>query len=304
MTTINELVAEMDKTLAILSITELQGHHNTSIKGVHLFRDSQGNDRTPLLYQSGIIFMLQGTKNIYLDDVKVTYQQGDFVTIGVPLPLECEAICHNNQPILGLVVDATPKHLAEIQQAQTHALSDHSPCRCQTSLKKQHLNEELLRLCYRLIRMIRNPVEAELFGDALVKEIVYRVTQSPHGSILTDLTNMDSHYSRIAKTLTDIHAHYDQGLTVEELAERVAMSVSSFHRAFRQVTLSSPTQYIKQVRLNKARDLIVKQNMRVNDAAFAVGYRSISQFSREYKRYFSATPSEHRQQMQTVAQTA
>lgn len=69
------------------------------------------------------------------------------------------------------------------------------------------------------------------------------------------------------------------------------MSVSAFHQAFRNVTLESPLQYIKKVRLNKARELIqLEGGRRVNDAARLVGYTSPSQFSREYKRHFNETP--------------
>lgn len=69
------------------------------------------------------------------------------------------------------------------------------------------------------------------------------------------------------------------------------MSMSAFHSAFRQITLESPIQYIKKVRLNKAKELIQLEGKKVNDAARLVGYNSVSQFSREYKRHFNETPT-------------
>jgi AraC-like DNA-binding protein len=72
------------------------------------------------------------------------------------------------------------------------------------------------------------------------------------------------------------------------------MSVSGFHRAFRDVVLDSPVQYIKKFRLSKARELIAL-GYRVGDAAEAVGYNSLSQFSREFKRYYQFTPIQDRQ---------
>ncbi len=68
------------------------------------------------------------------------------------------------------------------------------------------------------------------------------------------------------------------------------MSVSSFHRAFRQVTLVSPLQYMKQIRLNRARELIQREGRGIAEAATLVGYNSPSQFSREYKRHFQNNP--------------
>jgi AraC-like DNA-binding protein len=56
------------------------------------------------------------------------------------------------------------------------------------------------------------------------------------------------------------------------------------------VTLESPLQYLKKVRLNKAKELIQLEGRRVNDAAHLVGYTSTSQFSREFKRHFNMTP--------------
>ena len=57
-------------------------------------------------------------------------------------------------------------------------------------------------------------------------------------------------------------------------------------------TGDSPLQYQKKIRLNKAKSLLVHENMRVNTAAYEVGYESPSQFSREFKRYFNMAPSE------------
>ena len=83
-------------------------------------------------------------------------------------------------------------------------------------------------------------------------------------------------------------------MNVDSLAALVNMSPSAFHRAFSDVTASSPIQYIKKIRLNKARDMLQERRTRVSEAAFHVGYESAAQFSREFKRYFGNSPSECR----------
>lgn len=68
------------------------------------------------------------------------------------------------------------------------------------------------------------------------------------------------------------------------------MSVPSFHCHFKSVTSLSPLQYQKTLRLQAARRLLVA-NSDITQAAFAVGYESASQFSREYSRLFGLPPS-------------
>ncbi|MEZ4551683.1 MAG: AraC family transcriptional regulator [Desulfobacterales bacterium] len=79
---------------------------------------------------------------------------------------------------------------------------------------------------------------------------------------------------------------------VEHLANTARMSASTFHRAFKEITSDSPMQYLKKLRLTKARDLMVQESMKAYIAADKVGYESSSQFSREFKRYFGQSPAE------------
>ena len=69
------------------------------------------------------------------------------------------------------------------------------------------------------------------------------------------------------------------------------MSVSSLHAHFKAVTGTSPVRYLKNVRLFKARTLMVQDALGAAAVAERVGYESPSQFSREFKRLFGAPPA-------------
>jgi len=60
---------------------------------------------------------------------------------------------------------------------------------------------------------------------------------------------------------------------------------------FKAVTSSPPLQYLKNIRLQKARMLMAHEGLTANTASREVGYESASQFSREFKRYFGDTPA-------------
>ncbi len=71
------------------------------------------------------------------------------------------------------------------------------------------------------------------------------------------------------------------------------MSVSSFHKHFRDITSSTPLQYQKDLRLLEARRMLSAGGLAVTTVAYDVGYGSPNQFSREYARKFGVPPSVH-----------
>src|SRR5262249_53625646 len=81
-------------------------------------------------------------------------------------------------------------------------------------------------------------------------------------------------------------------LEVAQMAGESGMSISAFHHTFKAVTATSPLQYLKSIRLHKARMLMVHDGLGAAVAANRVGYESPSQFSREFKRYFGNAPTE------------
>jgi AraC-like DNA-binding protein len=68
------------------------------------------------------------------------------------------------------------------------------------------------------------------------------------------------------------------------------MGVSTLHHQFRALTGMSPLQYQKQLRLQTARQRMLMDGLDATTAAYEVGYESISQFSREYNRFFGLPP--------------
>lgn len=75
------------------------------------------------------------------------------------------------------------------------------------------------------------------------------------------------------------------------------MSIPTFHAHFKNITQTSPMQYVKSTRLHQARLLMVRQDMTADAASHAVGYASTSQFNREFKRLFGLTPAAEARRM-------
>ncbi|WP_180697570.1 AraC family transcriptional regulator [Vibrio parahaemolyticus] len=287
----NTLAETMQRYVEKHDLHNLEGIKQTAIEGVWFYRSSKGNNRQPFVYQSGIIVLGQGHKNIHIGQTPVQYGPDDYLVVGVPMPLECEAFATNNEPLLGISIDISPTLLHKLVkklEAQKFSNICEDSERC--GLKSVRMNDAMLDACKRLMKALCNDLDVAILGESLLEEIVYRTLVSKEGYVLFELAHQEGSYARVAKALNRVHAEYHEQLNVQTLAEEANMSISAFHQAFRSVTLESPLQYIKKVRLNKARDLIQLEGKRVNDAARLVGYSSPSQFSREYKRHFNETP--------------
>lgn len=79
---------------------------------------------------------------------------------------------------------------------------------------------------------------------------------------------------------------------LDDLGAACGIRRASLNRSFREITALSPLQYQKQLRLLEARRLLIGGEHNVSGAAFAVGYKCASQFSRDYLRHFEASPSQ------------
>ncbi len=112
-----------------------------------------------------------------------------------------------------------------------------------------------------------------------------------HGADLRGLGTVDSHAHRVGRAVALIRESFANPLRVEDLANAAGMSASSFHEHFRAVTSLTPLQFQKQLRLIEARRMMLAEGAMISNAAYAVGYESVSQFTREYGRMFGSPPA-------------
>jgi AraC-like DNA-binding protein len=85
------------------------------------------------------------------------------------------------------------------------------------------------------------------------------------------------------------------------MAHELGMSLSGFHHHFRAITAISPLQLQKQLRLQEARRLMLGEGLDAASAGYRVGYGNASEFTREYKRLFSAPPMHDVEQLRQGA---
>ncbi|WP_417450999.1 AraC family transcriptional regulator N-terminal domain-containing protein [Kordiimonas sp.] len=271
---------------AILNYLEkrrrVDGVTATPVDGLYLVKHSSPRGLEYTLVRPLICLVLQGCKQVYTAEGASSYAAGQTMVIT------------SHMPEASRISEATPSvpYLAIALDLDTTVLTDLiiSTQEVHTSQVTLETNEDLWTVFLRLARLLDRPESLAVLKDGLLREIHYWLLFGRQGASIRSLGLPDSHAQRIARAVAILRADYAQPVQIERLAAAAGMSRSAFHQHFRAITLRTPLQFQKQLRLLEARRLILKGEALIQ-AAFEVGYLSASQFSREYTRMFGQPPS-------------
>lgn len=268
------------------------GYTATSLPSVTLMSLHRPVARTPLMYEPSLHIVAQGYKVGYLGSREIHYGPGQYLVQTLPLPFECETHASLSSPLLGVSVRLDPALLGELVAAMGERGTPDEPS--PEPMASVSMDDGMQGAVVRLLQALQNAGESAAMGPLRVRDVVFEALKGEQGASLRALVHHQGHYSQIVRALSGLHARYAEDVSVEELARQANMSSSAFHQHFKQITRASPLQYLKRLRLIKAQQLLVQETRNVSQIAEAVGYRSVSQFSRDYKRYFGTPPLKHR----------
>lgn len=267
-----------------------EGYTLTPLPDVRLLRADRPLSRTPVLYEPGLVIVVQGRKRGFLGDEVFVYDEQHYLVVSVPVPFTMETDASADKPLLAIYFRLDHAMAAElcIQIDERHGASSAAP----RGLYSSPMEDALAASVLRLLEALTSPPEGEVLGTALVREIYYRVLSGAQGGSLRAALTQQGKFGMVARAIRVIHSRYNEALSVDELANEAAMSAPTFHAHFRAMTGTSPMRYVQSTRLHQARLLMLRQHTTAAAAAAAVGYESASQFSREFRRLFGRPPVE------------
>ena len=85
----------------------------------------------------------------------------------------------------------------------------------------------------------------------------------------------------------------DPDFNVEKLVESVGMSRAQLHRKLKEITGVSTGEFIRNLRLEQAGELIIQGEINISQVAYAVGFNNQTHFSTVFKKHFGVAPSEY-----------
>jgi AraC-like DNA-binding protein len=112
----------------------------------------------------------------------------------------------------------------------------------------------------------------------------------------------DDLYRRLVRARDYLHEHHAEPLALADLAREACLSPFHFLRLFRDAFGATPRQYLIEVRLERAKSLLLSESGTVTDVCFDVGFSSLGSFSTLFAERIGCPPSAWRRRIWQVAQ--
>jgi AraC-like DNA-binding protein len=289
--TSNPAMTEMRTALAhkIAAHAPSAGEHPTGIAGLVLFRRTAPSPCYRATYEPSLTVFVQGRKLINLGGTEYLCDGSSVLVSSIDVPVQSQIIEASEQvPLLSMLLRLDMPTVQDILSREDLPEPEGSSQRRGLAIGETTLG--LLDACARLVELLEKPEDISFLSPLIQREIIYRMLRTPQGERLRAIATRGDLSHRTARAMAWLRANYKKPLHMEELAAVARMGVSTLHHQFRALTAMSPLQYQKQLRLQAARQRMLMDGIDATNAAYEVGYESVSQFSREYSRFFGQPP--------------
>ena len=244
-------------------------------------------------YEPSIIFNLQGTKKLSYKNKEIIYDQKNYLVVSSSLPLECETFATKKDFLIGVKIKLDFNILQNLSE-QINMNSSNKTAIAPDFASKLTITKQLEESLARLLETLNEKEKSMIFTKDILKEIFYLILKQDQNMVLLNLVKKNSNSSKIAKTINFIKENLNANFLITKLAKTANMSCSSFYKLFKISTGYSPIQFIKKMRLAKAKEMLVNKDIKIKTIAYSIGYKSTSQFNREYKRTYKISPKQEK----------
>lgn len=247
------------------------------------FYKSQNTDTRFIyaFYRPSLCVVLRGEKSIEFGDKIYTYDKNRYLIAPTHISAKVGV---SKAPYLSLRIDFSIEEILKEFPNPNKSKDD------KDGLFFGVFSDELIDSISRLLFLHDN----ESFRAGLIKkEILYLLLNSESRDFLCSYVENGTASNTIIKAIDEIKTNFNTRINMDELAKDLGMSPSSFYSNFKRITKLTPLNFLKRLRLEEAKNILLNSNTDTHSAAIAVGYESPTQFSREYSRMFGLPPITH-----------
>jgi len=235
-----------------------------------------------------ICAVIKGRKVVRVDERSLEYGPYRFLVLSLPQPYTGSVVEH---PYLSLSISLPADLVAE--QALEIARDSQPSDELGPAGYVGDLDPGMRDALARLFDAALDDRRRDALCPVVETEIVRRLLVSPASAPLRAAAAGVAQTRPLVEVMRYMRDHCHERLTVEDLARKAGMSTSSFAHGFKALTRTSPIRFVKHVRLEKARLLLLRDGLNASEAAYRVGYKSSSQFSNDFRRQYGESPGRY-----------
>jgi AraC-like DNA-binding protein/ligand-binding sensor protein len=197
----------------------------------------------------------------------------------------------------GLTETAVPIKLGErtIGYLRVGQVLRHMPAKSDTTKVSRQLERCDVRFAGKIRKAWeKNPLIPPEKYNAIVRLLTFFADQlsALSNQLITEKRNVEPPLVLRAREFID--RHKAEQLSLADVAKAAGASVFHFCKVFHKTTGLKFTDYVARVRLEDARNRLLNPNLRISEIAYDVGFQSLTQFNRTFKRVFGQSPTEFR----------
>ncbi|HIZ55519.1 MAG TPA: AraC family transcriptional regulator [Firmicutes bacterium] len=277
----------------VRDISFAEGGNQTGIPYVTAWRFTSEKIQMPKIENPYLYIVLDGMLRLYTPSGIMDYMAGQYSISKIDTPLSGTVLTFSEQQdflalsieftthdiitaVLDLDNDLIKKIMGEDMEEQEMSISDLA----------------VIQSVDRLFCAMNQTVRSEFLRKNIMQEVIYYVLCGSCGKQFLESTVNIGQSDEIYEANSWIKENFRNPFTVEELAGQRNMSVSLFHQKFKSAVGMGPLQCQKRLRLTEARRLMLDESKNVTEASAEVGYESLSQFIRDYRKMFGRAPKE------------
>jgi two-component system, response regulator YesN len=166
-------------------------------------------------------------------------------------------------------------------------------------------NFEYMRnaIYYKSFDYILKPIDPEILNETLERAVKdwkqHTLAKIPPQDVsMQNSTGKNEEKNNIQKIEQFLRENYQHDITLQEIADQFFLNKEYISRKFKQEFQETLTDYLTKIRIEKAKDLLGKPNMKIYEIAYQVGYQNEKYFSKVFKKQEGATPNEYRNALQ------
>lgn len=266
--------------------TGTDGVFSTILPGVFVLRASHPTAPVHTIYEPSLCFVAQGRKQVSAGSLEFTYEPGAALAVSVGLPVRGQVLeASPLEPFLCLRIELRQEAFAGLTNTSRSDASGLHPG--MGIVPPSICLEDAL---VRTLQLLAEPQDARVLWPLLEKEITYRLLSECSSPVLSQLSLPARRFQHITRAVSYLRRHFRRSDTPRDLDSWVGARTVTLDRDFKRVTGMSVLGYVRTLRLQEARRLLMLGIEDPYELAKSTGYANASTFLQDYSATFHSTP--------------